>query len=63
MARKSDRPVIRPDTCSKCCHGTPVPVMKGNPKVVYCNFSTNVLLRIANEIVIMRFDYGILHTY
>lgn len=38
MARKSDRPVIRPDTCSKCCHGTPVPVMKGNPKVVYCNF-------------------------
>lgn len=38
MARKSDRPVIRPDTCSKCRHGTPVPVMKGNSKVVYCNF-------------------------
>lgn len=38
MARKSDRLVIRQDTCSKCRHGTPVLVMKDNPKVVYCNF-------------------------
>jgi hypothetical protein len=33
MAKKPEKEVIRPDTCSKCKNGELVPVSKGNP---YC---------------------------
>lgn len=36
MAKKPEKEVIRPDTCSKCKNGELVPVYKGNPRVVYC---------------------------
>nr|DAZ09568.1 MAG TPA: hypothetical protein [Caudoviricetes sp.] len=36
MKKKSDKQVIRPDTCAKCNNGTIVPTVKGNPRVAYC---------------------------
>lgn len=36
MKKKSDKQVIRPDTCAKCNNGTIVPTAKGNPRVAYC---------------------------
>ena len=36
MRKKSDKQVIRPDTCAKYNNGTIVPTAKGNPRVAYC---------------------------
>ena len=36
MKKKSDKQVIRPDTCAKCKRGTLIPVFEGNPRIVYC---------------------------
>lgn len=38
MKKKSDKHIIRPDTCAKCNNGQIVPTEKGNPRLVYCSF-------------------------
>lgn len=54
MKKKSDKQVIRPDTCAKCNNGTIVPTAKGNPRVATVISLNGVLSLIVKESVFMR---------
>ncbi|WP_205064305.1 hypothetical protein, partial [Bacteroides faecis] len=56
MKKKSDKQVIRPDTCAKCNNGTIVPTAKGNPRVAYCFILKRRFVLIVREIVFMRIN-------
>ena len=54
MKKKSDKQVIRPDTCAKCNNGTIVPTAKGNPRVAYCYKLKRRFVADSKRIVFMR---------
>ena len=56
MVKKNEKQVIQPDTCAKCKRGRFISVSKDNPRVVYCIFLINILLRIVKETVFMRIN-------
>lgn len=56
MKKKSDKQVIRPDTCAKCNNGTIVPTAKGNPVLPTVISLKGVLSLIVREIVFMRIN-------
>lgn len=38
MIKKSEKQIIRPNTCAKCNNGSIVKTAKGNPRVVQCKY-------------------------